>query len=542
MGRKEYIGLTLDGNLLKVARIKKQKKKWALVTLNRVTVEEEDIKARKKNRIKESAKNYEQDNQFGISSDFKESDNTNGFEFLPESDGETAEAKDDFNSDVQSLRFALNELKSKKLRIGISIRSGSSSFQILKNKDYRKIKKKRLKKLIEEHLKKVYGAVPNEDFYRYIVRDDGSMLLISYQEKPYLLKLLDSVRYSYSGKIKIMQMIPDECILADLIYKNYPLEKEEITCVVHMGNNRTRVFFMKGKDIIHTLSPIEEGRDDDQVLDVVFSKILFQLDTGEVSGLDRILITNDLREESVDFFKKQFPDLYVDEFQFKDDLLIKSDDLEPITGFFTSAIGAALSAANVKDADLNSYSMLPSYVLERQNIMKLRWHGVMLLLLLMATPIVWNQIYQEKTEQIQNLEEELVRTEHGITSLESVIQEIEVLQSQYNLEAEKQELLTDLGGGVTYWSETLKTLNDGLSGFESTWIDRIQYGEDGFTLQGYSMLREQIPKVTNLFNRSDLQAVSVEEMRGRRLYKFTIKVYYEFNKNIAERFTNRAES
>ncbi len=538
MGRKEYVGLTLDGNLLKVARIRKQKRKWYLTFLNRITLKEEGHTGQKKNRSKEVAKNYSQDQHFGISHDFEEANHKNGFEFLPDS-GESNENKSAFNSDVQSLRFALNELSSKKLKIGISIRSGDTSFQVLKNKNYKKIKKKRLKKLIEEHLKKVYGAVPNEDFYRYIVRDDGSMLLISYQEKPYLLKLIDSVRHSYPGKMKVIQMIPDECIIATLIDKHYPLENNEITCVVHMGMNRARVFFMQGEHIMHALSPIEEGRDHDQVLDVIFSKILFQLDTGEVPGLDRVLITNDMSEESVDFFKRQFPDLEVNVFKFGGDSLEMPDELDPIAGFFTSSIGAALSAANLKDVDFDEYSMLPSYVLERQNMLKLRWHGVLLLFLLMVTPVIWNQIYQEKIEQIQNLEEDLIRTEYGITSLEAVIQEIEQLQDQYQIEAEKRDLLANLGGGVTYWSETLKTLNDGLNGIESTWIDRIQYGEDGFTLQGYSLLREQIPRVTNLFNRADLQAVSVVEMRDRRLYKFSIKVYYEYNPSIGERFTRR---
>jgi len=538
MAKKEFVGLTLDGNLLKVARIRKQKKKWKLTTLNRITIKDESRKEKSKSRSKELVKNYNQDEHFGIDQDFEDENHTNGFEFLPDS-GNSNENISGYNSDVQSLRFALNELDSKKLRIGISVRSGDTSFQVLKNKNYKEVKKKRLKKLIEEHLKKVYGAVPHEDFYRYIVRDDGSMLLISYQEKPYLLKLLDSVRHSYSGKMKIIQMIPDECILANLIGKHYPLGKDEITCVVNVGNNRSRVFFMKGEQIIHALAPIEEGRDDDQVLDVIFSKILFQLDTGEVPGLDRVLITNDTSEESVEFFKKQFPDLEVNEFRFSDDSLITSEKLEPITGFFTSSIGAALSAANTKDADIDKYSMLPGYVLERQNIMKLRWHGVLLLLLLMATPMVWNQIYQDKGEQIQNLEEQLVRTEHGINTLEPVVVEMEQLQALYAVEAEKRDLLASLGGGATYWSETLKTLNDGLSGIESTWIDRIQYGEDGFTLQGYSMLREQIPTVTNLFSRADLQAVSVVEMRDRRLYRFTIKVYYGFNPNITEGFASR---
>lgn len=537
MGTKEYLGLTLDGDLLKIAKVKKEKGQWRLTQLERIAIKEETDKNRKKNRSKEMVKDYDEDFHFGIDESYDQTTQSNGNLDLLMAIDEEGGARDIFNENVVTLKDALEEVHQNKLMVGMTIQTGDTNFQLLKDKDYNQLKSKELQNYIEEHLQKVYGVVPNEDHYRYLIREEGSLLLASYQDKPYLLQLVDGARSLITNKLKVKQMLPDEALLAALIKKNYKLQENEITCVIHMGFNRSRVFFMRGDQIEHTISPIDEGRGSLSVLDVVFSKILFQLDTGEVSGLDRILITNnDLNGSSINYFRKQFPDLKVDEFRFKSDFIDIPDHLHAVSAFFTSAIGAAISASELKDSEFGNYSMLPSYVKERQNILKLRWHGVLLLLLLLATPVFWNYMYQEKQQQIKDLNEELFRTELSIIDLEPVVKEYNEIQSLFEVEKTKMDLLNNLSDGAYYWSETLKTLNDGLRDIKHVWIDRVKYAEDGFTLQGYSTTRGRIPQVTNLFKWADLKAVSVVEMRDVKVYKFSIKVYNNYTEDLDSKF------
>jgi len=538
MGKKEYLGITQDGDLLKIARVRREKHRWIVSQLDRVTIKEGKDLNRRKNRSKEKVKEYDEDFHFGLEKHYGEKDSTNGDLDLLLAVEENGNGHDVFNSNVITLKNALEEVDSKKLKIGITVRSGDTNYQVLKDKDYNQLKKKELEKYIEDQLKKAYGAVPNTDYYNYEIREDGSLLVISYKEKPYLLKLLDSARHLYSNKIKIRQMIPDESVLASLIQRNYKLDKEGITCVIHMSFNTSRVFFMRGNQIEYAISPIEEGRSSEGALDVIFSKILFQLDTGELSGLDRILITNnDLNEKSINYFRKQFPDIEVDEFRFNTSEVEVPDRLEAVGGFFTSAIGAALSAAEIKDPVFSKYSMLPSYIQERQNVLKLKWHGVLLLLLLLATPVFWNFQYQNKHKQINDLNEELYRTNIRIRDLQPIVIRSNTVQQLYQVEQNKMDLLAQLGDGVYYWSNTLKMLNDGLGNIKHVWIDRVKYVENGFILQGYSMTRDRIPKVTNLFKWAELKAVSVVEMRDIKLYKFSIQVYHNFKDDLDSKFS-----
>lgn len=540
---KEFVGVTQDGDLLKIARIQKEKNGWKLTYLKRVELKVEADVKQEKNRSKEVVEDHNEDVLFGIDESYDESNYTNGEENehdsldLLRAIEEEGDGRDLFHSNVGTLTDELEESRQKKLKAGITIQSGDTNFQILKDKNYNQLKTRELQDHLAGHLEKVYGMVPSTDHYHYNIREDGSLLLVSYQEKPYLLRLLDRARNLYSGKIKIQQMLPDEVLLAGLVKENYNLERNEISCVIHVGLHRSRLFFMRGDQIQHAVAPIEEGRETSSVLEVLFSKILFQLDTGELSGLDRILITNiDPNGASIRYFRKQFPDVTVDEFQFKADTLTIPEHLVEVSPSFTSAIGAALSAGETRNPNFREYSMVPAYVRERQNMLKLRWHGMILLVLLLVTPTVWNVMYQEKQDKIEEYNAELFRTELRIMDLEPVVAKAGETQQLYELEQTKMELLNSLSEGAYYWSETLKTLNDGLGSIKNVWIERIKHVEDGFMLQGYSMTRDRIPQVTNLFDRADLQAVSVVEMREMKLYKFSIKGYNNVSEDLGSRF------
>lgn len=106
---------------------------------------------------------------------------------------------------------------------------------------------------------------------------------------------------------------------------------------------------MKG-DKLWLVSPIiTEGVRSRKFLNTVFSKILFQLDTGEVPNLDRLIICNNsLGEEGISFFKERFPDVEVSEFEFAEELFDPQEHTLDSIAPFTTAIGTAWAATNFK--------------------------------------------------------------------------------------------------------------------------------------------------------------------------------------------------
>jgi len=105
----------------------------------------------------------------------------------------------------------------------------------------------------------------------------------------------------------------------------------------------------------------------------VFSKVLFQLDPGEVPSLDRIILCNNrLNGAPIEFFEVCFPDIDVTELIF-DDEIFDTNGFEPgVVSSFTSAISLVWADAGFQKVSYPYISFLPSYVKERQNIFKLQ--------------------------------------------------------------------------------------------------------------------------------------------------------------------------
>ena len=102
------------------------------------------------------------------------------------------------------------------------------------------------------------------------------------------------------------------------------------------------------------VSPIiSEGVRSRKFLTTVFSKILFQLDTGEIPNLDKIIICNNsLGKEGVTFFKDRFPDIEVSEFKFSEDLFEPLSNTSMSLSEYTTSIGIAWAASKFKKETL----------------------------------------------------------------------------------------------------------------------------------------------------------------------------------------------
>src|SRR5690606_16646462 len=115
------------------------------------------------------------------------------------------------------------------------------------------------------------------------------------------------------------------------------------------------------------------------------SKILFEVDRGKVPTLDRIIITgNTVKGTLQQFLTEQFLDVEINTFEFSGD---KVEVLETVASEYKKykmAIGAAWSAIDTQRKDFVPLSFIPKYVLTRQQVFKLNWHGYLLLGLIAA--------------------------------------------------------------------------------------------------------------------------------------------------------------
>ncbi len=558
-GKKIYTGIVLEDDSLKIARIRVSGKRASLVKLDKVKLIEPLEKSGSSDEPVEDV--------FDSFDDGLEDESIFGIDDQPD-DSETEENTTDAGEDDLDLDFDLdldeggddelvdmdmveesggeapasNELllynllssiDPKKVRVGLNIPAGSTIFQILKDVNFSEIKKKDLKVIVDDRLESLHGTPKGEDFYSYTVRDDGALLLASVDDEPQALQLIDRTQNLYRGKLFIDEILPDEALLIGLIRANYELDPDTITALIQYSETSCRILFMKG-DQLWIVSPIiTEGTRSRKFLNTVFSKILFQLDTGEVPNLDKIILCNNtMGSEAVEFFQDRFPDIDTEEFTF-DENIFEVEEFEPSTvASFTTAIGMAWASAGFQKEHFPQISFLPNYVKDRQKIFKLQWHGFLLLFLILAVFPITNFFYVSNSAEIDRLENEISNLKLEIMALEPTVNEYNRVSSDLSGIQNQLELLDDLSAGTLTWSTNLDIINRGIDDIDSIWITFLNVDERSgvIELQGYSLYRNRIPMIADMFSNAVLIDVSRATIREKDVYSFQ----YEISEVVAD--------
>jgi len=542
-GSKEYTGIVLEGDVLKIARIVSDDNKLHLVKLDSVSlVEDVESKSRKDKEVFEEAESFEEgDDIFGLEEEGDEGgdislelDEELSFEDLGEEE-EMAEEEDvalDMVEEAESapsnemvLYNVLADSGANKANVGLNIPAGNTIFQIIRDTNFKNVKNKDLIADLEQKLESIYGTPKSSDNYAYEIKDDGSLILASIDEEPTLLTLINQSMNYYSGKLMIEEILSDEALLVGLVRTNYPLQKDEITGILQFGPRKCRIVFMQGKEIWLISPIINEGTRDKGFLNTVFSKILFQLDTGEVPNLDRLILANNtIGDEATDFFQKNFPDIDVEEFQFASRKLSIEDYDERTVSGFTTAIGAAWAASKYEYEKFPQLSLIPGYVHDRQKIFKLQWHGVIMLILIGLMPIAFNYFYQQNSRTINNLEAEIGRIDAQITELTPTVNSANQIKDDLSLLRQKLVLLDTLSSESKAWTEKLRILNQGMRQVGSSWITTMRFTEEGLYFEGYTLYRNRVPRIVNIFADATLMNVSIDEVREQEVFRFVVLV------------------
>jgi len=536
-GKTEYVGLSLQDDAIRVARLSVDGNDIKLVKLDRFSlVERVNDGSAAEGSQKESedlsfAEEEDADDIFGLYEDDEEDQEEIDLESL-EADDEDALGMDMMDeaetpqSNELLLYNILTEIDSEKVYLGLNVPAGHTIFQVIRDTDFNEVKQKDLIEDLESKLESIYGMPKSKDNYSYEVREDGSLLLASIEDESTTLQLVNSARELYSGKLSIENIVPDEIGLVGLVRSNYSLEADEITGIIQFGKEKSRVTFMKGEEVWLVSPIINEGTNQKSFLNTIFSKILFQLDTGEVPNLDRILLANNTKgEEAVEFFRDNFPDIHIENLTLKD-VFFDTDRVDPSSiPSFTTAIGSALAASGATDEYLPKISFVPKYVVDRQKIFKLQWHGMLILFFIFLAPITFNYFYTQNAQQINSLSSELDQMNSRIEKLNPVVNNSNELESNLTTLREKLTMLDTLTEGSREWSAKLSILNDGIEDVGSTWITSFsEQSAGGVFIQGHTLYRNRIPDIVNIFEDATLMNVNNEEIREQQVYSFAVLV------------------
>ncbi len=525
--KKEFTGISLEDDVLRIATIAISKGKVIVTRVQTAKLVESLVKPEDTTAEDDLDVLTEDDETiFGID------ENSLGGSSLDEEsindwdmaeDGTGTGALEDTNGSL--LAGILGVINNRAASVSLGIPLGNTYFQVINDLDIKKTGKRKLKKDLHDRLEALYGHVVSDDQMNYQTREDGSLLMTSIEAEIPTLRLIDEALPLYSGKAFVRDIVAEEAALVGLVRANYELLDHQYTCIVHVEDMSTHVIFMHGKEFHSILPIIAEGNKTTRVVRTIFSKILFEVDRGKIPTLDRIVLTGDtVNGKLTTFLSDQFLDVEVTPFEYDGNRFEVDEQVGEEYREYLKAIGTAWSAADIPENAYLKLSLIPKYVQVRQQVFKLAWHGFILLAMIALTPVFLNQVYQNRSQTISENQQQILRLDQLIKENRAVADVVDRLSAEYATLSTQVSLLDTLSINSLRWSKTLQIMNNTAESTNSVWFTSVQADNEKMLIQGISLYRDRIPKVSNSFGTAIIQQVIERDLRGLTVYDFTLLV------------------
>lgn len=528
---KEVIGLSVVGSMLRIARIGVQGKKLLLRHLQEIHLLQDSpsAKAQTADLPQEESVPEPLDDIFGIedepaSDDNQEASTESESDDLLDLRDPDAEEFEPPETNESLLNNVFSGISTKKIDCAFTIPIGETVFHMLNDRDYTEIKKKKRDQIIRERLYTFYGKSHQRVISATEMQENGALLISSIEAEPSLLRLLESTDDLYSGKIFIREILSEEMALLGLIRASHQLPADEITAVIYVGVKTSRIILLEGSSIRTILPLVNEGRKSANVLNTLFSKILLELDQENIPKLDRIILANQREVNGQTFFANQFPSIEIEGLQVIPENMEIDEGVEGNADRFANAIAAGVSIIDRQANKFPPLSLLPDYVRDRQKVLKLEWYGILLLILVGLTPIIFNFQYKHRADRIQRLEHQITLASGQIEQLRPVKVVVDSMLAEYSTIDQALKRIEDLSKGSIYWSQTLEILGAGFNQVNRCWLTKLHFADGTIYLEGISLYRDRIPRLASVFADADIQEIQEDEFRDVTLYRFRIQV------------------
>jgi Tfp pilus assembly protein PilN len=390
------------------------------------------------------------------------------------------------------------------------------------------LKGKKLKERILEELRSIRAFQPAEDAVDAIKTDEGNLLCIIREDGLSLINSLDSIKGFIGNRLPMIPAIDSADIsLMNMVKLNYDLQPQDVTVIVYVGVEFTRLIFMRGDHFYQFAPIIGEGYDSPNLQNTVYSRLLLEQDNLAIPRISRIILAGQCKRIGFkEFLSQQLPDQEIEYLLAPqlDTSMLSAEDQEMISEFAVP-IGAAWRVVDSTTPKIYSINLLPAEVREGQRVFKLAWHGYVLMGVLFLSAFFFTMQISQKSKDIRELRDVLILKESQKAENATLSNSIMALEEQLNRYKASLALYDSLVPGAERWSKVLTQLSHGVEDLNSIWLTDFNGQQDGaVNMNGYAVYRTRIPRLSTLFDNAILREVNVQAIREQTVYKYKIEV------------------
>ena len=256
---------------------------------------------------------------------------------LPASEGASSEMHSDDNDSV--LLSLLASYPATKYSLIYSLAEPSIYYHVIES-DFG-LKGIKLKDRILEELRNIRAFQPATDAVDTIETDEGNLLCIVREDGMSLINSLEKIKGFIGGRMPLIAGIDSADVsLMNVVRRNYELSPQEVTVIIYVGVEFTRLIFMRGTHFYQFAPILGEGYDSPNLQNTVYSRLLLEQDNLGIPRINRIMLAGEShRIDFKDFLLQQLPGQEIDYL------------LMPLVGFVASSTRAAGGDLRIRRSD-----------------------------------------------------------------------------------------------------------------------------------------------------------------------------------------------
>ena len=506
--KKYSLGIFIDGHLLKAALINRTGKKLIIEKLDTFKLYEllEQINEPKENSNEQNhhtPKTIKGDDPFNIElENFKES--------------EEGGIPNEVNSNLDIITELHHRMCPENATVAFNLIDANVLYKTISG--LKESQPNKIKKAVWKEFNENASLEPRLENVGYQEAYDGKIVGM-YHDDPLILAslILEANRVSQVRPPLIKLIDTIEFTLAHEIRLSHNIEEEEYTAILVFAKTFTKIFFMRGEEIISVLPTIDEGANSETICETVFSKILFEFDSGNIGPLTHLILVGESEQAKAEnYFKRKLPALAIEHFQSVRATLDPHLNSEHIKAqSYGIPIALALKAMDGRNDSPYKQNFIPRRIRDKQFQYKLAWHGILMLCLLFLGVLFLSSASVQKKKESETIKHIISNINTQIDAKSSLNTQQDSLNSEIMKLEKSATLLDSLSQNTTRWSPILETFSDAFNKLGPFYIDRIKtLSKDEILIETEITKREQVAKLERFMANGTVINVSKSEEEG----------------------------
>ncbi|MBD3386667.1 hypothetical protein GF407_17320 [candidate division KSB1 bacterium] len=433
-----------------------------------------------------------------------------GFEFDLDSEERTNIKESETHSNLDAIIKILNQMTPHNTGIAFTLSDAYTMYKAIPNIFEKKDSKIKLAIWQDFHPQdhgetnlEGIGFVPvKENTYLGMAHEDPLILADLFHEAGRLMKI---------SPPQIKRIDTTEFSLAYSVSKAFPLQGKS-TAVVYFSQNYTKIFFMQEDMVISVLPAIHEGASSETVCETAFSKILFELDSGNISALNNIILAGELDTCGAEkVFTEKFSDVNILRFKPPATKLAPYLKNQKQIASYAVSISLAIKVLDKKIKRPYHQNFLPKRVYDKSALYKISWHGFLLMIFLFIGALF---LTIQTISNFQTIRKERNTERHlnnELSGLAFIATQVDSLRHEINILKNNTALIDSMNQHTTRWSPAIEALSEAYEKVGPFVLVKIETTTNKLTAEVIMKNRDQVARMERFINNSILSHALVEE-------------------------------